>query len=207
MANPTTKHIVVENSAPSQARPAESVVWGSRVLRKEGAKKVVELGCGRLRNLPPLLNAFSNVSLVDTKLQCDRVRDLLPKSGKCTLMTVEEFTKSKGQFDAAFVISVLHTMPNSYERRGLLRLAYERLKRGGCLLVDVPQGETYYARRCGRHNAYKDGWLMSRGSTFTFYKNFKLDELLDLVESSGNWDVYDRLTKTKHLIRLFRKIT
>ena len=62
--------IVVENSAPSQGKPAKSVAWASEILENLGVYRVVDIGCGRLRNLGTLRKFFSDITLVDTKLQC-----------------------------------------------------------------------------------------------------------------------------------------
>ena len=79
-------------------------------------KKVVEIGCDRLRNLKILQEFFTEITLVDTKLQCERINDLVPKGNNIQLLNTEEFNKDNQEFEAAFIISVLHIIPETKKR-------------------------------------------------------------------------------------------
>lgn|GEM_PF-1626440 len=205
MAKSILKQIVVENSAPSQKRSSQSVRWAAPLLRNLGVKTVVDIGCGRLRNLKILMKNFDRVLLVDTPRQCVRVRPLVPKTDRCFLFEVSKFERSRELWDAAFLVAVLHIIPKRADRKKLLEIAFKKLVPGGYLLLDVPQSETYYAKRCSEENRYRDGWLMNHGKTFTFYRNYLSGEIDELIESSGNWTLFDRLVVDKHIIRLLQK--
>src|SRR5208282_4590848 len=69
------------------------------------------LGCGRLRNLSIFRRFFSEIALVDTKLQCNRIADQVPRASAIRLLPIEEFAREKRKYDAVFIISVLHIIP------------------------------------------------------------------------------------------------
>ena len=97
--------ITVENSAPFQQKAAKSVTWAAEILSDLGVKKIVDIGCGRLRNLKVLQTFFSDIAIVDTEFQCKRIKNLIPKSKKIRLLDTERFMQYKEKFHAAFLIS------------------------------------------------------------------------------------------------------
>lgn len=195
--------IRVENSAPSQSQPAKSVSWAASLLGDLKVHSVADIGCGRLRNLPVLIRNFSKIMLIDTELQCNRIKSDVPHSKEVLLQSTDQFEKSSERFDAAFLISVLHIMPSRQRRFRLLETAFRKIKLGGFLVVDVPTGENYYLRRCGRHNAFRDGYLMGKSGTRTFYKLFSAKELDALVGGSANFHLIEVGSVDKHLCRIW----
>lgn len=197
--------IVVENSAPSQTKGAKSVCWAAEILRGLGAKRVAEIGCGRLRNLKILQASFSDITLVDTELQCERVRNLMPKSQKIRLLDTERFLRDKKEYDAIFIISVLHVIPEVKARREILSLAINKVHARGYIVVDVPCGENYYRKKCTSENQYRDGWVMGNGPFRTFYKNYSAKELDAFLTNGKPLKVYKKVWFEKHIIRIMKK--
>jgi trans-aconitate methyltransferase len=152
--------IQVENSAPSQGKPARSVKWASPILRSEGVTSVVDLGCGRLRNLGILQNHFTKITLVDTPLQCKRIADDVPQKSSIRLMKIDDFKTVEETYDAIFLISVLHVIDELSGRKELLQLTKQKLRNKGFLVIDVPSGVHYYRVNCTPENKYKDGYVM-----------------------------------------------
>ncbi len=202
---PSKYHIQVENSAPSQGKPAKSVYWAISVLGNAKIKSVVDLGCGRLRNLPPLQDHYKNITLVDTKLQCARIVKNVPDVPYIRLKTIEEFTAEENTYDAIFLISVLHVIDKLSVRKELLTLASRKLNSFGFLVVDVPNGIQYYRVHCTPQNKYKDGWVMGSGNVKTFYKNFYAVELDRLINSSSSFRLYKKVWFDKHIVRIWQK--
>jgi len=197
--------IRVENSAPSQGRPARSVSWASPLLAEAGVQSVVDLGCGRLRNLGVMREWFANITLVDTEPQCKKISSLVPEDEAIRLVAVDEFKAEEREYGAFFLICVLHIIDQPSVREELLRLAESKLREGGFLVVDVPAGEHYYRQRCGEDNKHGDGWAMGKGSSRTFYKNYRAHELDDLVTSCTSFGLYKKTYFDKHLTRIWQK--
>ena len=195
----------VENSAPSQSKPAKSVSWATDILRNNGVNEVVDLGCGRLRNLKVLKEGFKSITLVDTLLQCQRIRDEVKKNKKVKLLSNIEFVKENKKYDAIFMISILHTIPIIKERKNLISLAISKLKLNGYLIIDVPTGVTYYRNRCTGENKYKDGYLMGNGNIKTFYKQYFAAELDKLLTESNQLKLFKKIYFDKHLTRIMVK--
>lgn len=196
--------IKVENSAPSQTMPAKSVQWASPILQEQGVRSVVDLGCGRLRNLHILTKFFPKIKLVDTELQCNRIRELLIPSRGIKLLPINEFKSERKKYDSIFMVSVLHILPDPNERQELLKLAKKKVSPFGFLVVDVPTLESYYRQRCTEQNRFSDGWLMGTGIERTFYKNFHANELDDLVFSCTHFTLFKKVYVEKHIIRIYR---
>lgn len=202
---PLKYNIQVENSAPSQGKPAKSVYWAASILKTENVKSVVDLGCGRLRNLKPLQDHFKDVTLVDTKLQCARIAGVDANLSRARLMPIDEFIKEDCTYDAIFLISVLHVLDQRALRRELLTLAKAKLRKFGFLVVDVPSGIQYYRVHCTPENKYRDGWVMGAGSIKTFYRSYHAKELDKLVISSTAFELYKKTWFDKHLVRIWKK--
>lgn len=199
--------IVVENSAPSQKRAAKSVSWAAPVLRELGVTCVVDVGCGRLRNLDVFQRSFSDITLVDTKLQFKRIKDLVPKSQKIRLLDAERFRDDKRRYHAAFIISVLHILPDRKTRKRVISLAIRKLCRFGYIVVDVPTGENYYRHKCKAENKYRDGWLMGEGKYKTFYKKYSARELDKLLTDGMHLELYKKVWFDKHIVRIMKKLS
>jgi hypothetical protein len=202
---PKKFNVVVENSAPSQVKPAYSVETSSAILRDQGVKNIVDFGCGRLRNLSIFRKHFSQITLVDTKLQCERISSLFQSSPNLKLFPESQFLISHEKYDAIFVISVLHIIPNPQLRRHILSVLTTMLSTPGYLVVDVPTAERYYRHHQKEENKYQDGWVMGSGPNYTFYKNFVSIELDKLVQSTTGLNIFQKIQRDKHLIRIWHK--
>lgn len=197
--------VQVENSAPSQGKPAKSVEWASQILKTEKVKSVVDLGCGRLRNLPVLQKYFKKIALVDTKFQCDRIAGLAAQYPTSQLMAIDNFTVDEKTYDAIFLISVLHVIDKLSVRKELLSIAKHKLREFGFLVVDVPTGIQYYRVHCTPDNKHGDGWVMGSGNVKTFYRSYSARELDKLVVSTTSFELYKKIWYDKHIIRIWQK--
>jgi hypothetical protein len=204
---PSMPKIIVENSAPSQGRPAEAVRWSAPLVIKEGATSAIDIGCGRLRNLPILKNKFRELCLFETRRQIERQNLIKLQSKTISVVSWEERGSASRMFDAAFLISVLHIVPSMRTRRALTKFAVDRLAPGGFLITDVPNHETYYARRCSTENQHLDGYLMRWGeSSYTFYKNFSAVEFDQFILLDQRLSLFAKHSYDKHIIRIWRKV-
>lgn len=197
------KVIKPENSAPSQTIPSKSSFWIINLINQKQIKTMLDFGCGRLRNE----NAFSKtkciISVLDTKEQIKR----LEKNNLMNYTTYifEEDSLPKNSFDLVVLISVLHIIPDKSTRNKVLKMAYNSLKDGGYLFVDVPTGERYYRQKCSENNRYKDGFLLQHGKSYTFYKNYHAKELDEFVFRSIPIKKISGPYFEKHICRLYKK--
>lgn len=197
--------ITVENSAPFQKKAAKSVIWAAKILSDIGVTRVVDIGCGRLRNLKVFRTFFSHITLVDTELQCKRIKNLVPNSKQVKLIDTEQFMQCKNKFHAAFLISVLHIISDKKLREQILSMAIEKLREPGYIVIDVPCGENYYRQKCTSENKYKDGWIMGKGQNCTFYKNYSARELDELLVNKMSLELCEKVWFDKHIIRIMKK--
>src|SRR5690606_19679084 len=136
-------------------------------------------------NAEPLLSKFVYVDFVETDEQHERVCKLAPRSNRSVFLKMSDWLDQSSLYDAIFLISVLHIMPENLDRKKLLQTARDRLEVGGFLVVDVPQSETYYNRRKKYYERHKDGLIVPRNGRPTFYKSFYAEELDKLLFSKS----------------------
>jgi len=171
-------------------RPSRAVQAAISTFKELKLSRIAEIGCGLLANSSHILRAFPFVILVDTKLQYNRIKDKLDKlyakyrSFKKFIDT-ESFHNGKMGLEGAIVINVLHVLPEVRERTELLKSIHKNLKEKGVIFIDVPCNETFYRNLVKTAKPYKDGYIMRRGSYYTFYKNMTFEELKGYVEKVG----------------------
>jgi hypothetical protein len=198
--------ISVENSAPSQNIPAKSVIIASEIIYKLGVRSIVDFGCGRLRNIPSLEKHFNKIILVDTKVQCDKIKNNSLFKSHYELYSTEEFANLNNTYDAIFLILVLHIVPEISVRKEILNIIPSKLSANGFLIVDVPTGEKYYRQKCNEKNRYNDGWIMGTGNIKTFYKQYSAIELDNFIIENSKLKLSQKINVDKHLIRIFKSI-
>lgn len=200
--------IQVENSAPSQARPARSVEWASQILEKMNVNSIVDMGCGRLRNIPVLQHSFDHITMVDTPLQLKRIEKIAPnyvRPNKDTLLSLENFNLIPVEYDAFFLISVLHIIPDPKVRELILNIIKDKLRQSGFLVVDVPTSINYYRVHSTPENQYNDGYLMGKTKFKTFHKTFTAIELDLFISSVTGFSLIKKTWIEKHLVRIYQK--
>lgn len=196
--------IRVESSAPSQKLPAFSVRWAAQILSKEGVTRIVDVGSGTLRNLRIQERSFDEVVLVETKKRCELLRTSVAGKNHLRLLSTADYLADSATYDAAFFISVLHIIPNPKLRQKLINRTAKKIRAGGFIVVDVPQGETYYTRRFGELPRYNDGYLLRHGNHYTFYKSFYSDELDSMFKKIPGVQLFQKIRYCKHLIRIWK---
>ena len=167
--------------------------------------RVADIGSGTLRNLHVQETSFDEVSLVETERRCKKLKLDVADKNHIQLQSTREFQLDRSRYDAIFLISVLHTIPDPKYRQRLVNLAASKVRRGGFIVVDVPQSETYYLRRSNSLPRFKDGYLLRWGRYYTFYKNFYASELDALFEKTSKLQLFEKTHYCKHLIRIWRR--
>jgi SAM-dependent methyltransferase len=176
--------------APKNANPSRAVTKAIQALKQFKVRHVCEIGCGLLANTPHILRSFQKVILTDRKEQLPRIEAEL-KSLESKYSSFEGFVNNSdlsqyiNYFDAAIIINVLHILPTPKHRLSLLKAVNRTLKHNGIAFVDVPRNEYYYRALVKTATKYNDGYIMRRGSVFTFYRNMDFDELEELTQKAG----------------------
>lgn len=187
------------------SRATEAVI---SILRENGVSRVAEIGCGLLANTPHILKAFPYVILTDLKEQYERIKEHLLEFRKKYdsfkgFIEERSFARKSLKVDAAILINILHILPTRDERIGLLKAAWQNLRKGGIIFIDVPHNETFYRNLVKTAIPYNDGYAMRRNNYYTFYKNMSFDELKEYVAEVG-FNVQQRIF-LNHRITLVAK--
>lgn len=195
--------IKTENSAPSQNIPSKSSKWIANKFEELEIKNLLDFGCGRLRNEQIFCQYDCAISVIDIEAQIKR----LPKESlsKFNVYTYEHDELPINEFDVVTLILVLHIIPDVATRKEVLKRAYSAVKPGGYLLIDVPTGERYYRQMCTEENKYNDGFILSHGSSKTFYKNYLAKELDNFINETICVEKVATPYFDKHICRLFIK--
>lgn len=188
----------------SDARPnpmlGRAMAFAAEELKRPPrALRVADQGCGKLRHLQILSDAYREVFLVDRAAQLGRmqklfgaeitVRDYVGKSkrgrGKIATMTDAVFGTSELQLDIVFNLCVFDVVPPK-ERAQMAGAAHRNLAQGGLFILVIPRNDQSILRRCTDVNRHRDGHVFRRGRVTTFYSNFRdLRPLKKRLERSG----------------------
>ncbi len=205
----------------SQA-PNPAVAWALGALRRRGEltrrRRVVDLGCGKLRHLRVLEPISSRLYLIDTERQLsaahtdgDRtytIRQLAEARSNgghsITALSNKEFAASRLKVDLIFCIAVLDVVTRD-ARVELVRTARKRLGAGGTFIVVVPRNDTSILDRCNRRNAYQDGHVFAHHGHMTFYRNFRSTSSLRRLCSSMGFMLLEDLSRFRQVCLLFRR--
>jgi len=167
--------------AKNPNRPSRAVQAAIETLKQEKLNRVVEIGCGLLANTPHILDAFPFVVLVDTRNQYERIKNKLNELSTMhsffkEFIDTDSFQSKRMQLDGAIIINALHVLPETRERIRLLKGVYRNLRGKGLIFIDVPRNESFYRDLVKTAKPYNDGYVMRRGSYYTFYKNMTFEE-------------------------------
>lgn len=176
--------------AAKNARPSRAIAAAIQSLKHNDVRRVCEIGCGLLANTPHILRAFPYVIVTDREEQIPRIQAELESlaqrySSYKGFVKHSDLFRYTNYFHAAIIINVLHILPSHKERLDLLKTVHRTLKRPGLLFIDVPRNEYYYKTQVKTATPHNDGYLMRRGSSYTFYRNMELDDLDKLIAACG----------------------
>jgi hypothetical protein len=104
----------------------------------------------------------------------------------------------------AYVVNVLHTIPDPTARVEVLKSARRNLTDHGVLVVDVPTAESWYSSRMTPERAYSDGYVFQRpGQPHTFYR-FCTEHELDVWAGAAGFDFERKVVVHHHRVRIYR---
>lgn len=182
-------------------------------FRKENgfgtARRVVDFGCGQLRNLRELRGRFQSLVLVDTGFQLNRTHNFggrlmtIPEyvkryypDGSIAVMSDRDFSDSNFRSDVIFSINVMDVVPPQ-TRHLILAVITKHLSATGQFASLVARNDSRTLHLCQGAQKYRDGHIFHNHGAFTFYKNWPEAQLAELYRSHSLLVVRD-LSRYRH---------
>jgi SAM-dependent methyltransferase len=148
--------------------------------------RVADLGCGKLRHYRQLAMCSDKLFLIDTPAQLtakhtDKGLEYTVRSvaecataqqQKVQAMAFKDFAVSHLNLNVVVCVAVLDVVL-PYVRLALIRAAARNLAPDGECIIIVPRNDSTILRRCGRDNAYSDGYVFSHHGIHTFFHNYR----------------------------------
>jgi 2-polyprenyl-3-methyl-5-hydroxy-6-metoxy-1,4-benzoquinol methylase len=197
---PTRIRLVHENetyswspskSTPSTANPVAELPQIVAHLRQQGFTSIVDFGAGRGRNAQVLLRAFHRVLLVEDDANIPTLQSLARRGTRSSLsvQTWEQYrADTSHRYDAILICFVLHTIPSTQFRRQIIETNISHLRNSGALVFITPKHDPKYRpAMIADAVTFRDGIvrLYKTQRTFSFYRNYSLDEFTDFLSANG----------------------
>lgn len=160
-----------ENAAKPQSQAAKPLVKWLQRLRPVGL--ALDYGCGKLRYSGHLARRCGRLTLVDSRIQLDRVqmvagrRTTVRKLAKrkwpnCKVLSVDEFDPARATYDFILCANVLSAIPDKSALLELLRHLSRSLKpRGLCLFVSQYRNSDFRKMASSKNaRPHLYGWLL-----------------------------------------------
>jgi hypothetical protein len=157
----------------------------------------VDFGCGKLRYCDPILDKTDILAIVDSEIQLSRmqilkgttstIRETVSRSNRIQVYNDLEFTTLNGDFDRAFCINVLSTIPLISKRRQIMKVIRSHLRPNGTCLYVVQYRNSDFHRMRSMPNArsWRDGFLIDSLRGFSFYGLISPDSLISMARKAG----------------------
>ena len=169
---------------PEKTAITNGVCKSAKVLseRTTSQSKILDYGCGKLRNAKYLLNEGFKTSVLDTQKQLDSLSendlDLFENVFSAEDLKIE----IAGKYDAILCAFVLNVIPDESIRVDILNNIYSLLNDNGTFYLEV-RG-TAFIKQAKHKIEFNDGYLLGNGKTKTFQKGFTKESLTDLINKS-----------------------
>lgn len=171
--------------SPEKTAIVTGVSKSAKLLAKETIKsdKILDYGCGKLRNSNFLLNEGFNVSILDTKKQLDTlpIDTLKDFEG---IFNVEDIGFNKiDKYKAILCSFVLNVIPNKEDRIAVLNNIEKLLDNKAKAYIEV-RGKGFL-KNAKSKEPFNDGYILGTGKVKTFQKGFSKDDLKELINQSS----------------------
>lgn len=161
------------------------------ILNELKGEKILDYGCGKLRNSKRLLEENFDITIFDTKIQLENIKDIIPSKIKILKDKDKKFNVILNTF-------VLNVIPNIEDRIFILKDIENLLNVNGQVYIEVRK-EDFSKNKTSKK--YKDGYILKKGKYITFQKSYTLEELKKFVKKNTNLEiVYEKSTSNSCLI-------
>ena len=139
--------------------------------------KILDYGCGRLRNTKHLLSERFNVSIIDTPTQIENQRPTINELGITNVYDTNNIPEEK--FDIILCSFVLNVVPNKEDRDNILYNISKLLKNNGIAYIEVRDDK--FVKSLKNKEIFNDGLLTGEGRTKTFQKPYNIEEFKEYL--------------------------
>ena len=142
--------------------------------------RVLDYGCGKLRNATHLLKYGYDVSIADTKKQLSKLsEDKVEQYNKIYTVDNDNITD---KFDVVLCSFVINVIPQETERIKAINNIFKALDVGGCAYIEVR--DKSFIKSAKTIQPYNDGYILGSGNIRTFQKGFDIEDLKQLIDKT-----------------------
>jgi SAM-dependent methyltransferase len=185
-----------ENAAKPLSQAAQPLVKWLR--RSSHVSLALDYGCGKLRYSGHLAKKCRRLTLVDSRIQLDRVQMVAGRRAtvrefakrkwpNCKVLSVEEFDAPRSTYDFILCANVLSAIPDkSVLSQVLGRLSRSLKPRGLCLFVSQYRNSDFRkmaASKNARPHLY--GWILVTKRGAFYYGVLDVGRVKELIERRG----------------------
>lgn len=177
----------------------------------------LDYGCGKCRYSKQLSERTARLTIVDSEIQITRKQKIHGETTtvkeyaetnlqNTTAYSLEDNEWKKEHYDFILCTNVLSAIPNVLERYTVLRNIAELLSKDGCSLITVQYKNSYFSTYSNNPTAIKheDGWIIKRGSSYSFYGIIQPNILVEMCTQSG-LSIIKNINKDGSIYLLVRK--
>lgn len=160
---------------------------------------ILDYGCGTGRNMTYLLEqgAYSLCGTdIPEQLKAQEVKHNALMEQGCLIM--ESFYYASNSFDLILCSHVLNVIEDDSVKQMVVKDIANLLAEGGKAIIEVRTAHDVESAKT--KEAYKAGWLIKKGSAFTYQEALSKDKLENLCTSAGLKVVSHISNSSKHII-------
>lgn len=180
--------ICLENTAINTG-VAKSVKNFYPLIRKNG--NVIDYGAGKLRNSLFLLNNGFKVSIIETEIQLNRIKDINPNLLDRFVNVFNTDNIPNIKYDAVISTFIFCVIYNLQIREQIIHNIYNLLNDNGIAIIETRSEKSILNAKYKQN--YLDGFLIGKNEIKTFQKPYTLDEFIKLFELH-NFDIIQSKT-------------
>ena len=169
--------------------------------KNQSSIKLLDYGCGKLRNTKYLLENNFNVSIIDTVEQISKQKDIIEKLSISNIYDIENVPNE--QFDIILCSFVLNVIPDLNNRNQVLSNIYNLISNDGVIYIEVRDSK--FVKTLKNNITYNDGLLTGSGEVKTFQKPYDKEELKDYLEEFP-FEVLEMKKESNSIIAILKKV-
>lgn len=160
---------------------------------------ILDYGCGTGRNMTYLLEqgAYSLCGTdIPEQLKAQEAKHSELMEQGCLIM--ESFYYAKNSFDLILCSHVLNVIEDDSVKQMVVKDIADLLAEGGKAVIEVRTAHDVESAKT--KEAYKAGWLIKKGSAYTYQEALSKDKLENLCTSAGLKVVNHICNSSKHIV-------
>lgn len=172
-------------------------------LVKRNHIKVLDYGCGKLRNTKNLIDNKFNTSIIDTKLQLEKNKNQIDLLNISHCFSDEEISFNT-KFDVILLSFVLNVIQDYNCRIKILENCFKLLNNNGILYIEVRNDK--FLKNSKSIIEFNDGFVLGSNSIRTFQKPYSIDDIENFIESNGFRCILTKKTSNSIIIKAKKSI-